>query len=186
MPTSRSALWIASLTILAILYASTSLQAQTCSQAPAGLVGWWPGDGSFADIQGSNHGTASGTVAFAPGEVGQAFHFDGSTSPGYIVLPNAPELSPSSEITIEAWVKPDFAVGSGFNIILNKRDGCGSNRSYLLSVTNEPVSRGVDGTLPTGTIAWSASVANDDVYPPTVVPNDGQFHHVAGTYDEHR
>ncbi len=164
--------------ILAILCTSVCLHAQTCSQVPAGLVGWWPGDGSFADIQGSNNGTASGPVTFAPGKVDQAFHFEGNPSTSYIVLSNAPELSPTNEITIEAWVKPNFAVGSGSNIILNKRDGCGSNRSYHLSVTNQPY-----GSLPTGTIVWSASVANDDVYPATVVPNDSQFHHIAGTYD---
>jgi Concanavalin A-like lectin/glucanases superfamily len=37
--------------------------------------------------------------------------------------------------------------------------------------------------LPTGTIIWSASVANDDVIGGTLFPNDGQFHHIAGTYD---
>src|SRR5262245_10935955 len=31
-----------------------------CAPPPAGMVGWWPGDGNADDIQGSNNGTLEG------------------------------------------------------------------------------------------------------------------------------
>lgn len=63
---------------------------QTCTPIPSGLVDWWPGDGNAKDIVGGNNGTPVGGVTFAPGEVGQAFSFDGLT--GAVVVPDAPSL----------------------------------------------------------------------------------------------
>ncbi|MGA2866909.1 MAG: hypothetical protein ABSF95_20740 [Verrucomicrobiota bacterium] len=53
-------------------------QADGCSLPPGGMIGWWPGDGSAADIVGVNDGTLMGSGTYAPGMVGQAFNFDGS------------------------------------------------------------------------------------------------------------
>ena len=50
--------------------------AQDCVEPPAGLVGWWPGDGNADDIHGGNHGAILGSMGFAPGMVGQAFDLD--------------------------------------------------------------------------------------------------------------
>ena len=55
---------------------------------PSGLVGWWPGEGNANDIVGSDDGTWTGSPAFAAGQVGQAFSFNGVDSfvdvaPGY-------------------------------------------------------------------------------------------------------
>ena len=101
-------------------------------------------------------------------------HYDGSN---FITLPNLPSLSPSSQITVMAWIKPDFSVSNVLDTVISKRDGCGFNRSYFLVVTK------AGHYVPTGSIYWSASVANDDVIGGTLFPNDGQFHHIAGTYD---
>ncbi|MBK9608784.1 MAG: Ig-like domain repeat protein [Betaproteobacteria bacterium] len=54
----------------------------TCSNLPAGLVSWWSGENSAEDATGANPGTAVGGVAYAAGQLGQAFLLDGST--GYI------------------------------------------------------------------------------------------------------
>jgi hypothetical protein len=171
------------LVVLLILggWIHSSANAQSCSQTPSGLISWWPGDGSFADIQGHNDGTNAGAVTFAPGKIAEGFHFDASPT-SYIILPNTTSLSPTTQITVEAWIKPDFSFTSGSDVIINKRDGCGVNRSYHLSVTHQPYGS-LQGTLPPPTIVWSSSVASDDVYPATLFPDDGQFHHLAGTYD---
>jgi hypothetical protein len=47
--------------------------AQSCIEAPSGLVSWWPGDGDFNDIVDANIGTNAGATMFATGKVGQAF-----------------------------------------------------------------------------------------------------------------
>ena len=74
----------------------------SCVSAPAGIVGWWPGDGSANDIVGTNNGTLQGgAIATASGLVGQAFSFDGTN--GYVQIPDSPDLQPTN-LTVEAWV----------------------------------------------------------------------------------
>jgi hypothetical protein len=46
--------------------------------AHAGLVSHWAAEGNTQDSTGSNHGTLVSGVTFGPGQVGQAFRFDGT------------------------------------------------------------------------------------------------------------
>ncbi len=66
-----------------------------CLMVPANLTAWWRAEGDATDATGAYNGTIGGDVSFAPGEVGQAFSFDGSSTP-YVALPSAafpfPEL----------------------------------------------------------------------------------------------
>jgi hypothetical protein len=67
------------------------------------MVSWWPGDGNANDIIGGDNGTLVGGVTFAPGEVGQAFSFDGAT--GYVSVPDSPSLRlGTSDFTIDFWL----------------------------------------------------------------------------------
>jgi concanavalin A-like lectin/glucanase superfamily protein len=103
------------------------------------------------------------------------FHFDGTS---YITLSNSPALAPTSQITISAWIKPDFTVTNVVDTILDKRDGCGFNRSYQLGVY-----KSYQYQTP-GTLFFAAGNANvDDLISTVPIPNDGEFHHVAGAYD---
>jgi hypothetical protein len=158
--------------------------AQQCTVPPPNLVGWWTGDGDFADIKGSSAATNAGGVGFTAGKVAQSFHFDGSAN-SYLTLPNAPELSPTAEITISAWVKSDPSASNLQDSVLIKRDGCGSQRSYHLSITKQafPSSQFPGQIMAPGTVVWSPSVAGDDLESTTPFPPDGQFHHLAGTYN---
>ncbi len=73
-----------------------------CVPVPPDLVGWWRGEGNADDLAGTNNGALLGNATTsAPGEVGQAFGFDGTN--GYVQIPDAPELNPTN-LTIEAWV----------------------------------------------------------------------------------
>jgi hypothetical protein len=81
-----------------------------CAPVPAGIVGWWPGDGSAVDIVGKNDGSPEGPVAYAPGMVGQAFQFDGTddivtTTDGLPVI--------AQDRTIELWVYITSFAGFG-------------------------------------------------------------------------
>ncbi len=79
-----------------------------CARRAAGVVGWWPGDGDALDIVGGNHGTPTGPGATFTGIgfVDEAFYFSFG-QPGGIALPDAAELEFSSQMTVEAWIRPD-------------------------------------------------------------------------------
>jgi plastocyanin len=73
-----------------------------CTTPPAGMVGWWPGDGSARDIRGRNGGAIEGNVTFAAGRVGQAFRLGGNGD--RVLVGRAPSLQ-LQDFTIDAWVK---------------------------------------------------------------------------------
>jgi RHS repeat-associated protein len=77
-----------------------------CSPAPSGLAGWWPADGNALDEAARDDGTIRGGVTYAPGEVGQAFDFDGTS--GYVVIPASTNLNVGlgAGLTIEGWIDP--------------------------------------------------------------------------------
>ena len=86
---------------LALLFATTPpLSAQTCTNPPAGLVGWWSGDGHFFDLVGARHGTPAGGTTFAAGKVAQGFNFDGNNQS--VTIAYSPVLDvPPTGFTVE-------------------------------------------------------------------------------------
>jgi hypothetical protein len=178
------------LILLLPLVAISDAEAQTCVQPPSGLVSWWPGDGNFDDIQDGNSGTNAGAVTFASGKVGPAFLFDGSPN-SFITLPNSPNLLPTSNrLTIDAWIKANFSQQNALDTVLTKRDGCGDfGVSYNLNVIKfDPAFGGGHAGRPIGQFVFAMSDASGspNILADSgmmVVPNDGQFHHVAATYD---
>jgi hypothetical protein len=88
-------------------------EAADCLPPPAGLIGWWPGDGSANNVAGTNNGSLQGgATASAAGVVGSGFGFDGTN--GYVQVPDSPVLRPTN-LTVEAWVRFDSldSAGSG-------------------------------------------------------------------------
>src|SRR5438105_2964029 len=79
--------------------------AQTnCTAPPSGMVAWYPGDGNANDIVGGNNGSPQGSVTFAPGEVAQAFSFNGSS---FETMGNPAALNiTGNQITIDGWINP--------------------------------------------------------------------------------
>ena len=79
-----------------------------CAPPRDGLVAWWPGDGSGDDVMEGQDGALEGAVGFAPGHVGQAFHFAG----GQITLGRSGFFDPHAtwepgSDTLALWLKPD-------------------------------------------------------------------------------
>ncbi len=90
--------------------------------APEGIVAWWPGDNTLADIIGDDHVTIpeDGSVGYGPGRVGRAFYFNGvdqslETLP-YVEWEDEPdegtEVLNHLPLTIEGWVKPEMRAGT--------------------------------------------------------------------------
>src|SRR5208282_5137348 len=74
-----------------------------CTLPPAGLVGWWQGEGNACDVLGQHNGTLHGGVAFVTGEVGYGFSFNGSS--GHVGADDSGSLELTSALTIECWVR---------------------------------------------------------------------------------
>jgi hypothetical protein len=82
-----------------------------CYQLPltAGVVGWWRGNGNAADVVGGNPGTWTGTPAYVPGVVGQAF----SLSSGNAVSAGTKGLPTGAAArTVEFWAQIGKAASS--------------------------------------------------------------------------
>ncbi|MCX6902525.1 MAG: hypothetical protein NTW03_03425, partial [Verrucomicrobia bacterium] len=92
-----------------------------CIPPPAGLVSWWPGDRDAGDLAGTNSGRLINTASLAPGLVGNAFSFDGSSA--VVDLGNSPSLHVSAgDFTAAAWIT--FNQLSGDQSILDKMTTC--------------------------------------------------------------
>ena len=52
--------WVFLLQLSLILVAGSAVRAADCNPAPAGLIGWWPGDGNANDVAGTNNGALRG------------------------------------------------------------------------------------------------------------------------------
>jgi Concanavalin A-like lectin/glucanases superfamily len=159
-----------------------------CIEPPSGLISWWPGEGDAADVIDGNTGVLSGGVSFVAGEVGQAFDFDGT---GAITIADDPSLNPSA-VTIEGWIRPQFSdrprVPCDIDTVLAKFAPGSLGSGYGLAIVQDPACTFADetGPLAVGTVGFAVvSTANGyhAVHSSGQVPNDGAYHHVAGTYD---
>ena len=81
-----------------------------CVPPPAGMVGWWPGDGTAEDIAGSNDGMLGGAATFGAGRVGQAFSLNGVDA--YVRVPHHPSLNTPDGLTVDAWILPRSSGGA--------------------------------------------------------------------------
>src|SRR5690348_18297527 len=86
-----------------LVFATPSAPAANCDPPPSGIVSWWPGEGNALDIQGTNNGIFT-NAAFGPGEVGQAFSFDGSGNNVRIPASPSMDVGAGAGMTLEAWV----------------------------------------------------------------------------------
>jgi hypothetical protein len=134
---------------------------------PSGIVAWYKAEGNANDAIGNNNGTAVG-VTYGPGEVGQTFQFNGH---GDVSVPDSPSLE-TPQVTVEAWVKSAVAGPTAeFNYKDLVEDDGGAYGLYT----------SVDGGL--------AFFISDGINAPFLSPEagpgiwDGQWHHVAGTFD---
>src|SRR5437016_234439 len=75
-------------------------QTPNCVQPPAGLVGWFAGDGDARDI--TENGYSTGKVAKAFNLNGAGQHFNGTGQ--YVEYPSRASQDPTTEITVDAWV----------------------------------------------------------------------------------
>jgi hypothetical protein len=144
-----------------------SLQQTNSVPAPPGMISWWRGENNATDSVGTNNGAISNGVAYAAGEVGQSFLFDGST--GCVFIPDSASLRPAS-VTVEAWVK--MLSTNGTQLVFAKPLGTGTLDSYGLALQN-----GVPLAAICDTSGFGVFLSDTNAL------TLGQWHHMAFTFD---
>jgi hypothetical protein len=88
-----------------------------CVQPPAGLTGWWPGDGNTADIIGGRNAVLRSEATFGLGLVNQAFSLDGDGD--FVNVPHDPALNVGTgDFTVDLWV--NFNTTDGEQVLVEK------------------------------------------------------------------
>ncbi len=162
----------------AALLTTNSIPAQTgCGPVPSGLVGWWAGEGNASDSAGVNNGVLQGAITFVPGEVGQAFSFDGTTAD--VDVPAQPDLDlgAGEGITIELWINPAD--------VANNHPVVEWNNGYWGVLLDLAVPVSVGGAGPGSFCGYFKDVtyAGHPVNSPPGALSTNVFQHVAVTYD---
>jgi hypothetical protein len=132
------------------------------------LVGWWELDETAgtvaADAAGRNHGgKLVGNPTWAQGAVGGALTLDGEGD--YVDLGAGPDFDITGPITVAAWIKV-----TAFDVAWQTIVAKGDTAWRLSRDQGNNVHFACTGLWP----EWARGSAN---------VNDGQWHHVAGTYD---
>ena len=171
---------------LAITVSNQALAQAACVLPPSGLVGWWDADSvsgtTATDIKSGLDGTMLNGVGVVPGEVGNAFSFDGGNVFRHIQLPFDSGDVFTNQFTVDAWAFPTklYTFANGGAILINDDQ-----------ITAGPGTRGmffgVFGgillpTIPFQVTAFFSNTAGTqfNVLAPTTI---GVFHHYAATYD---
>jgi len=122
--------------------------------------------GNANDSSGNNfHGTEKGNPTYVAGMIGQAINLDGDGD--YVDCTNNAAFDITDAITVAAWIKV-HAFDKQWQYIVGKGDSAW--RMVRETTTNN--------------IRWRANGPSPNlIVTGTVNVNDGQWHHLAGTYD---
>jgi hypothetical protein len=142
-----------------------------CVAPPSGMVSWWPGDGNANDIQDGNDGTLQNGAMFGTGVVAEAFSLDGSND--FVQVTDNPNLRPT-QFTVDAWIKTTTIPDPIKPAFILARSGTIGFTGYELSVNYTSGVARVHVNL--DQITFGTALGNTNVA-------DGNWHHVAGTYD---
>ncbi len=105
-------------------YMVTVAAPPNCITPPAGLIGWWRAEDNANDSINANNGALQNGATYAAGKVGRAFSFDGDND--IVVVPDAPNLNPTAQVTLEAWAYPTSDTAGAIDVVMvmvNKENG---------------------------------------------------------------
>ncbi len=108
----------------------TVLPMTNCTPVPTGILGWWRGESNATDSVGNHNGIMIGGTAFAAGEVGQAFSFNGLTA-----AVNLGDWFDLQTFSLAMWVKASASQVTDANLIDNNH-GDAPWRSWTVQYEN--------------------------------------------------
>jgi len=157
------------LLLLLVGFAVPQAFSQMCVPPPKGMISWWTGDGTTLDYFGRNDGLTTFPVAYASGEVADAFSFTGTQ---VVQVLQSASLEPA-QITVDAWVNSPSSPGLARYVV--SKGGLGDLESSYALYTG--ASGGLQFYVFDGTVVTLSPDAGAGIW-------DGKWHHVAGTYDQ--
>ena len=132
---------------------------------PCGLVAWYKLDGDADDSSGNDlHGTEMGGPTYVAGQVDQAINLDGVDD--YVDCSNNSAFDLTDAVTVAAWIKVT-AFDKSWQAIVTKGDN------------SWRIHRSGGGQV----INWATSGLSPLSINGSTNANDGEWHHVAGTYN---
>ncbi len=161
--------------VTSIYNAGITGKCQGCTQQPANVISWWHGEDNVHDAVGANYGVLLGGAAFAPGRVGRAFSFNGSTAA--VRIPDSPTLDVTTDFTLGAWIKP-ASIPSYPNgaLVMSKIGPIGNLNGYQMAVSNIGGTNRIWCGFNTGG-SWPQYTATGGSVPA------GEWTYIACTYD---
>jgi len=136
--------------------------------APQGLISWWTGEGTANDLVGTNNGTLENGVTYTPGEVGQAFSFNGVNQ--YVSVPDNPSWGfGTNAFSIDLWA--NYSALGGSPAFLANDEGGGSTHKWIFWLDGSILELHVN--TPSGGATYIGSYS----FSPIV----GQWYHIALT-----
>ncbi|MBL7184918.1 MAG: hypothetical protein ISS70_01220 [Phycisphaerae bacterium] len=157
------------LEIMAAEWLKSDSAAATTAPDPRALVAHYRFDGNANDSSGNNyHGTAKGGAGYVGGKLDQALHLDGFND--YVAIRDMSYAGTDlTEVTVSAWIRTSSPADQ--HIASFDR-----NEYWRLQLAGEAGGPGLLG--------WSVMTSSGQVdYGSARRVDDGQWHHVAGVYD---
>jgi Concanavalin A-like lectin/glucanases superfamily len=159
---------------------TTTIVGPPCaSVSTSGVLAWWHGNDAPQDTSGATNTFVvdSGTISYGPGRSGDGFTFTGG--PG---LADYSMHATVDALTLEGWVKPVRNIGTVQSLMsrwktIGSKSAVDLDHSYNLWLA--PNDQLVFETKDTSTRV------PEELRAPDAVLFDGNFHHVAATWDAH-
>jgi len=164
---------VKSLLIFVALFLTISLTANIRAQiAEEAVMGCWLFEDDGGDIVTDSSGngydaTLVGTVDWADGKYGNGIELQG----GQVTVPGTEETFQLTTYSLLAWIQPENT--GGFQGIMHKEEGGTSGRTFLMFI----------GTTGIPSCSMTQGGSNSD-FPAKTPVTDGNWHHVAITFDE--
>lgn len=143
--------------------------------APENKVSWWRAEGNPNDSVGTNHGSLVGGTTYTAGKVGQAFNLNG-TNAGVTIPHNSNlNLNPGG-FSAEFWMKANASPTSQA-LVVDKSHGFVDSAGWAFQ--SNPAANRLSWFVGAGGGGSTNFIGVES----TVNPFDGNFHHIAGTWD---
>ena len=136
------------------------------------ITAWWTFEGTTDDVSGNlNHANnTSGSISYSNDRIqgGNSAYFDGNARIRYSIDNGFMENS-FSALSVSMWIKPDNLSGTQ---TLFEEGGSTGGRGMAIRLNNDRLSAGVRNS--------SSAFYSDESH---IIPNDGNWHHVAAVFD---